>query len=167
MDFFPGYLLPFIFSAEVFQIPEPLQTSFQAAAFVILICRNDLVFLSVPFFIEQPYKELFHRHLGHPVYIQIRQDTGNIVQQYTVASDNIKVLRTKGLLIIIQNIRNPVHGHCCLSGTGHTLDDHIGLWGFTDDLVLLFLYRCNDLSQNCFLALCQVFVQQFVCSYNI
>ena len=60
-----------------------------------------------------------------------------------------------------------MHSHRCLSGAGHSLNDHVCLGGFSDDLILFLLYGGDDLSQDCFLILCQIFVQKLVCGYDI
>ena len=49
---------------------------------------------------------------------------GNIIEQNTVTSHNVKVHRTE-LLIVIQNIGNAVHGHRSFSGTGHPLHNQV------------------------------------------
>ncbi len=96
------------------------------------------------------------------VHIQIRKHAGNIVQQDPVASHDIKILRAETILIIVQNIRDPVHGYRGFSGTGHSLDNHIMIGRFADNLILFFLNRGYNLSQHSLFVARQIFGQQII-----
>ena len=166
-DFLMGNCFPFVFPAKLFQIMKPPIAAFPARRFVLLIHGSDPLNLRVPVFIEKPYKQLFHRHLGNTVHIQIRQNAGNIVQQNPVAADNIKVLRAEFFLIIVKNIRDPVHRHRGLSRSRHSLDDQIPLRRSSDHIILLRLDRRNDLSKHRRLVSRQILGQKLIVRHHI
>ena len=125
------------------------------------------VLFFVPVLIQKPDEKLLHRHLTDAVYIEFRQNAGNVVQQNTVASNDIEILRPEVLLVIIEDVRNPVHRHRRLSGASHALYDQIRLRGSADNEVLLLLDRRNDLTEHRFFVLRQILCQQFIVRYHI
>ena len=159
-------LLIFVCLTVRFQFFEPGSTSFLFLP-SFLRYRMNAVYFSIPFLIQKADKQLFHRHLTNPVYIQLRQNTGDIIQQNFIAPDNIKIFRAEILFVIIKNIGNTVHRHCGLSGTRHTLDNQISPGGATDQQILFFLNGCNDLSKYVFFAFGKVFGQKFIIGYHI
>ena len=82
------------------------------------------------------------------IHIQFREAAGDVVQQHVVVSDNTELVRRKALFVVVQDIGDPVHGHSGLAASGHPLDDNVFKWGLADDLVLLFLYGGDNVSQN-------------------
>ena len=122
----------------------------------------DGVFLVIPIFIQKPYKKFFHGHLTHAVDIQVRQDAGDIIQQDAVAAYDIEIIGAETFFIIVENIRDPVHGHGGLTGTCHALHDDVVEGGLADDLILLFLDRGDDLAQYGLLVFGQIFGEKFV-----
>ena len=66
------------------------------------------VLFFVPVLVQKPDKKLLHRHLTDAVHIEFRQNAGNVVQQNAVASNDIELLRPEVLLVIIEDVRNPV-----------------------------------------------------------
>ncbi len=121
-----------------------------------------MVFLFLPVLIKQPYKKLFHGHLPHAIHIQVRQDPCYVIQQDPVASHNIEIVRPEPFLIIIENKGNPVHRHCCLAGTRHSLDNQVVVRGFPDNLILLLLDRGHNFSQYRLLVFGKVFGEKIV-----
>ena len=159
-------LLIFVCLTVRFQFFEPGSTSFLFLQ-SLLRYRMNAVYFSIPILIQKADKQLFHRHLANPVYIQLRQDTGDIIQQNFIAPDNIKIFRAEILFVIIKNIGNPVHRHCGLPGTRHTLNNQIGLRRSTNHQILFFLNGCNDLTKHCFFAFGKVFGQKFIICHHI
>ena len=125
------------------------------------------VLFFVPVLVQKPDKKLLHRHLTDAVHIEFRQNAGNIVQQNVVASNDIEILRPEVLLVIIEDVRNPVHRHRRLSRTSHALYDQIRLRGSADNEVLLLLDRRNDLTEHRFFVLRQILCQQLIVRYHI
>ena len=122
----------------------------------------DGVFLAIPIFIQKSYKKLFHGHLTHAVDIQVRQDAGDIVQQDAIAAYDIEIIWAETFLIIVENIRDPVHGHGGLTGTCYALHDDVVEGGLADDFILFFLDRGDDLAQYGLLVFGQIFGEKVV-----
>ena len=87
--------------AEIFQVMKPLIASFDPDRLFIFPDVTDVVNLRIPVLVEKANEELFHRHLGDSVYVEIRQYAGNIVQKNAVASYDVEILRTEIVFIII------------------------------------------------------------------
>ena len=87
--------------AEIVQVMKPLIASFDPDRLFIFPDVTDVVNLRIPVLVEKTNEELFHRHLGDSVYVEIRQYTGNIVQKNAVASYDVEILRTEIVFIII------------------------------------------------------------------
>ena len=101
--------------AEALQIMEPFIAPLDPCAAVLFVEGADVVYLGIPVLVEEAHEELLHGHLGYAVYIQVRQDAGDIVQEDPVASDDIEIFRAEVLLIVIQDVGNAVHRHGRLS----------------------------------------------------
>ena len=56
------------------------------------------------------HKKLLHRHLSYAVHVQIRQYARDIVEENTVASHDIKIIRPEPFLVIVKDIRNKGEG---------------------------------------------------------
>ena len=100
------------------------------------------------------------------MYIQVRQNSCDIVQQNPVAAHNVKILRAEPFLIIVQDKGNPVHGNGSFSGSRHSLDNDVVVGGLADDIVLLFLDGGHNLSQHSLLVSCQVLGEQLVVGHH-
>ena len=80
---------------------KPLIASFDPDRLFIFPDVTDVVNLRIPVLVEKANEELFHRHLGDSVYVEIRQYAGNIVKKNAVASYDVEILRTEIVFIII------------------------------------------------------------------
>ena len=60
-----------------------------------------------------------------------------------------------------------MHGDGCLSRTGYTLYNDIGLWRTPDNQILFFLNRCNDLTEHRLLVFRQILCQKFIICHHI
>ena len=69
-------------------------------AVLFLQCMHAHCML-VPVLIQKSCEKLLHCHLPDSIYIQIRQNARDVVQQNAVASDNIEILRAELFVIII------------------------------------------------------------------
>ena len=113
--------------AKSLKLMEPVVASLHPGFPFFRIQSLDPMKTRIPVLIEKADKQLLHRHLRNTVDIQIRKNTGNIIEQDPVTSDDIEILRTKSVLVIVENVGNPVHGHRSFSGTGHSLNDDVCL----------------------------------------
>ena len=98
--------------AEITQVQKPFVSSLTATDLVIFVQLAYGIFRWIPILIEQTDKQFLHGHLTDSVYVQIRKHAGNVIQQNLITANDVKVLRPKIVFIIIQNIGDPVHGHC-------------------------------------------------------
>ena len=121
-----GNGLPFQRVAKGVQRFKPLGRSPFSAVRVRPVRRPDPVFFIVPVLVQKPHEKLFHGHLPHAVYVQIRKHAGDILQQDPVTSHNVKILRLKPLLIVIKDVGDPVHGNRGFPRSRHALS--IMLW---------------------------------------
>ena len=163
----PRNLLCLVRTAEIFQIEKPAASALYAVFLIRAVDGVYRVLCFVPVLVQKPDEKLLHRHLTDAVHIEFRQNAGNVVQQNAVASNDIEILRPEVLLVIIEDVRNPVHRHRRLSGTSHALYDQICLRGSADNEVLLLLDRRNDLTEHRFFVLRQILCQQLIVRYHI
>ena len=134
---------------------------------VRLIGRTDPVFFLIPVLIEEPHHQLLHGHLPHAVHIQIGKHARDVFQQDPVAPHDIEILRLKPLLIVIEDIGDPVHGNRGFPRSRHALHDHVVIRGTADDIVLLLLDRGDDLSQDGLLVFGKIPGQQIVVGHHL
>ena len=162
-----GNGLPFQRVAKGVQRLKPLRCSPFPAARVRPVRRPDPVFFIVPVLVQKPHEKLFHGHLPHAVYVQIRKHAGDILQQDPVTSHNVKILRLKPLLIVIKDVGDPVHGHRGFPRSRHALYDHVVVGRTADDIILLLLNGSDDFSQHGLLVFCQILRQQIVIGHHL
>ena len=162
-----GNGLPFQRVAKGIQRFKPLRRSPFPAARVRPVRGTDPIFFLVPVLVQKPHEKLLHGHLLHAVYVQVRKHSGDVLQQDPVASHNVKIFRLKPLLIVIENVGDPVHGHCGFSRSRHALYDHVVVGRAADDIILLLLNGGDDLTQHGLLVFCQILRQQIVVGHHL
>ena len=144
----------FILNCTIAQnmITKPLHILFQFSCkqHLALPCPGWVGFYKpvflLPFLMQQMCQQLIHSHMLHIIYIQLRQSACNVVYQNVTATHDTEFIGSKTVFIIVHHIGNTMHCNSGLPTSGYALHNHIMKRAGTDNLILLLLNGCNDIT---------------------
>ena len=111
-----------------------------------------------PVLVEKSHKELLHGHLADTVYVEVGKNARDVVEENFIAADNVEIGGLEILIVVVQNVGYSVHRHRGLSRACGTLHYHAFVGGLSYNIILFLLYRGDNLAENSFLILGEVFV---------